>query len=465
VSACDLDDASWHLLGLAAQTDPERPDPIEEIGVSRTHQVSDLYQRWAGRWVLIGNDELHMDASGLLGCLYGVADPASMTQREIWISSSPALLAELARSDPWNSAIEQLNHGRMNWYPPPYTRYRSVRRLLPSQILALSTGDVRSRRLLPDTGLDGDDDAILDALQTSLLTALRRLAHRAQTVWVPLSAGYDSRLVLALALYAGIPVKTYTMRKVNAWHPSINGRPFTSYASNADMTLPPLLAREAGLEHCWIPKGPFNREALELYDYHTDGHTLENDRVYFAHGQWDWAERGDLILRGGAFEVGHCFYWKRFPDGLPIGSLPAPSSIIEAFGLKSESIHANGIRAWLNWASEAPPVAIDWRDRMYIEQRIAGWLSAFEQALDLTLAERFYVVNSARTFALLTALPEETRLRRAHHVDLIRRMAPSLLRVPFNPPDPFYRRLTYRTMMRLSRLYTMSANVFSIRRK
>jgi hypothetical protein len=319
--------------------------------------------------------------------------------------------------------------------------------------------------LLPDTGLGGDHNAILDRLQESLLTGLRRLAHRARTVWVPLSAGYDSRLVLALALSAGIPVKTYTMRKVNVWHRSANGRPFTSYVFGADMTLPPLIAREVGLEHSWISKGAFDGEALALFDSHTGGHTLENDRVYFSHGQWDWVQQGDLILRGGAFEVGHCFYWKRFPDALPLGSLPAPSSIIEAFGLQDDSVHANGIRAWLSWASKAPPVAIDWRDRMYIEQRIAGWLSAFEQALDLTLAERVYVVNSARTFALLTALPEETRLQRAHHVELIRRMAPGLLRLPFNPPDPFYRRVAFRTMARLSRVYTMSANVFSMRRK
>lgn len=452
ISTRDLDNAQWHLLGLAAQTDPNRPDPIAEISRSRSHEVSERYDSWAGRWVLIGNDELHMDASGLLGCLYAVAESSLATTQETWISSSPALLAKLMRSEPWHRDIKQLQQGFMNWYPPPYSRYRSVRRLLPSQILVLSSGRIRARALLPDTPPPGSYDAILDELQERLLLALKRITHRARTVWVPLSAGYDSRLVLALALFAKIPVKTYTMKKVNVWNRSQANTPVSSYVSRADMTLPSEIAREVGLEHHWVPKGRFNKDALDLFDYHTGGHTIENDRVYFSHGQWDWAQPSDLILRGQVFEVGHCFYWKRFSNRLPIGVLPPPSLVIDDFGLENDSIHAEGIRAWMNWAAEDSPSVIDWRDRMYIEQRIAGWLSPLEQAVDLTLAERFYVVNSARMFALLTAIPEEKRLRRTHHVDLIKRMAPNLLRFPFNPPDPSYRRMTFRIMAGLCRL-------------
>ncbi len=282
---------------------------------------------------------------------------------------------------------------------------------------------------------------------------LSRLTHHARTVWLPLSACYDSRLVLALALFAKIPVKTYTMKNVKVWNSSQTNTPGSSYVSRADMTLPSRIVRGGGLEHRWIPKVRFNKDAGDLFDRYTGGHTLESDRVYFSHGQWDWAQPSDLILRGQVFEVGHCFYWKRFPNGLPIGLMPPPSAVIEGFRLENHSVHTQGIREWVSWASDASPAAIDWRrDRMYIEQRIAGWLGPLEQAVDLTLAERFHVVNSARTFALLTAIPEAKRLGRTHHVDLIKRMAPNLLRFPFNPPNPIYRRMTFRIMRRLSRL-------------
>ena len=450
-SVRDRDGVTWHLLGLAAQTDPDRPDPIEDLNRSRTADVRDRYHAWAGRWALVGNGELHMDASGLLGCFYGSPADAAAAG-EPWASSSGALLADLLRCDTGDTDIGRIRHGSMNWYPPPMSRYRSIRRLLPSQILILSTGGLRGRRLLPDASVKEGYDTILDALQESLVSALRRMARPEQTVWVPLSAGYDSRLVLALALNANLPVKTYTMRKTNAWRVSATDVPVTSPVLGADMTLPPLIAHDVGVEHRWISRGRFTREKLELFDRHTGGHTVENDRVYFSHGQWDWTGPSDVILRGGAFEVGHCFYWQKFSESLPPGALPDAEVITGRFALDGDSSHARGIAAWLAWAAEAPPVRIDWRDRLYIEQRIAGWLSSLEQALDLIPAERFYAVNSARIFALLTAIPETQRLARAHHVDLIARMEPRLLRQPFNPPDPYYRTVAFRAMARLGRL-------------
>jgi hypothetical protein len=449
VSACDLDHTTWHLLGLAVQTDAQRGDPVEEIARSRTDHVDErLYETWAGRWVLVGADRLHMDASGLLGCFYSAPETTAGPSACTYVSSSAALLGDLTGSEPSNRRIEHIRHGRMDWYPPPVSRYRSIRRLLPSQVMTLSTGSLLPRRLLPDPPPEHRYDVILGHLQERLISTLQRAVRRGQTVWVPLSAGYDSRLVLALALAAKIPVATYTMRKVNRWRPPAPGEPSTSLVSHADMTLPPRIADAVGVPHRWIPKGRLERSALEIFDRHTGGHTLENDRVYYSHGQWDWAGPADLILRGGAFEVGHCFYWSRFPQGLPLGMPPRADEIVAGFGLRDDSLHAQGIRLWSNWASERAPARIDWRDRLYIEQRIAGWLSALEQALDLTQTERFYVVNSASMFALLTALPESTRLARTHHVDLIDRLAPRLLRFPFNPPDPLHRRVARYTVTR-----------------
>ena len=451
-SARDRDGVTWHLLGLAAQTVRDRSDPLEDLTRSRTADVGDRYHAWAGRWALVGNGEVHMDASGLLGCFYS-APEATGARQQAWVSSSGALLAELLGCAAPESDIGRIRHGSMNWYPPPSSRYPSIRRLLPSQVLVLSEAGVRGRPLLPDPGAEKEGyDAILNALQANLVSTLRRVVRPEQTVWVPLSAGYDSRLVLALALRAGLSVKTYTMRKINTWRRPAADVPVTSQVLRADMTLPPLIARDVGVEHRWIARGRFSREKLDVFDRHTGGHTIENDRVYVAHGPWDWTGPSDVILRGGAFEVGHCFYWKKFSEGLPPGALPAPGVIIDRFGLQRESPHARSIAAWLEWAARAPAVAIDWRDRLYIEQRIAGWLSSLEQALDLIPAERFYAVNSARTFALLTAIPEAQRLARAHHVDLIARMEPRLLRQPFNPPDPYYRTAAFRAMSRLGRL-------------
>ena len=65
----DAEERLWGLLGLAVQTLPDAPDPPEQIAQSRSQTVPELYSSWAGRWVLMGQGEVHMDASGLLGVL------------------------------------------------------------------------------------------------------------------------------------------------------------------------------------------------------------------------------------------------------------------------------------------------------------------------------------------------------------------------------------------------------------
>ncbi len=101
----------------------------------------------------------------------------------------------------------------------------------------------------------------------------------------------------------------------------------------------------------------------------------------------------------------------------------------------SSFAHIAGIAEWVEWMARTEPTALDWRDRLYLEQRIAGWLSSTEHALDLTSYERPYIANSHLYMATVLTLPESIRRSSQHHVDLIRRMAPQLLRFPFNPSD------------------------------
>lgn len=97
-----------------------------------------------------------------------------------------------------------------------------------------------------------------------------------------------------------------------------------------------------------------------------------------------------------------------------------------------------GICEWLKWVLQTPQEHLDWRDRFYIEQRLAGWQSSKEQLFDLDRVERFFVINSARNYALLLGLEESRRVGCQHHVELIRQVAPELLNYPFNPHDQYF---------------------------
>ncbi|MEO1341446.1 MAG: hypothetical protein AAFV28_09975, partial [Cyanobacteria bacterium J06635_13] len=68
--ATDLDGVEWTLLGMAIETTAQI-EPRGAIAKSSTAEVGDRYSGWAGRWLLIGEGQIHLDANGLLGCFYG----------------------------------------------------------------------------------------------------------------------------------------------------------------------------------------------------------------------------------------------------------------------------------------------------------------------------------------------------------------------------------------------------------
>lgn len=415
-----VDGQMWYLLGLAVQTDPQKPSPIDAIAQATRTTIQDVYQSWAGRWLLIGDNKVYMDASGLLGCFY-IQAPAQDSTQELWVSSSAALLLEITGADA--TPVRSITHGKgIDWYPGPHSRYRSIRRLLPSQILVLTTGAQLLRSLLPVLTECLSYDDVLDILQDYLIRTLQQAANVANTLWLPLTAGYDSRLLLATAHYAHIPVQTFT---------HIHEQLF-----EADRLLPPRLAAAVGVEHTCFTGGPLNAAVEALYDKHTAGHCVDRDRFYVAHDYFNWSRKGDLILRGGVFDLGHHRTGKRFPGATTDSTVLNAEDIAQGYKEVPQPALVEPLREWVAWTEETPHAHLNWLDRLYLEQRLGGWLSSVEQSLDLIDAERFYAANSHMFFAYVLQVPYAKRRVAQHHVDLIQRMAPELLQVPFNPRPP-----------------------------
>jgi hypothetical protein len=417
-----------YLLGNALQTDTTKPRPLEQLNQSHGAAVSDLYPDWCGRWVLLDESSVHPDAGALLGCYYRTLEGPDGP--ETWISSSPAILRALpGREEPSEGGGQLVHATGMDWFPPPRSRYREIRRLLPSQTLEFSgaAASVLPRRLITDDLAGAEYDDLLDFLEARLAGAMAAVAAEPGQLWLPLTAGFDSRLLLALAERAVSPLTAYTFDKAAA------------LISRADRVLPPQLAALTGNEHRTIPRRPFSEGRARAFDFHTAGHTVDIDREYLARGQWDQIPADALILRGGVFEVGRAYYYRKLPFDEFGDPDEAYTRIAGAFRFDSvhadSTSHAEGLRDWISWCLQEPEPLMDWRDRFYLEQRVAGWLAPIEQALDLTLPERVHLANATATISALAALPLEARRRTQHHVDLIRRSAPQLLRYGFNPPD------------------------------
>ena len=433
VTVADRDGRQWTVLGIAVQTDESRLSPQAAIAECATGAVLEETDSWAGRWVLIGEDEINLDACGLLGCYYRFV----AGERAPWVSSSLSLLADLPGiAKPSVEQRKMIPEIGLDFDPPPLTVYAGVRKLLPSQILSLATGEVRGRSLVAGLAQARSYEDVLDALANYLTTVLKNLwavSSPKGQLWIALTSGYDSRLLLAAAHRAGVPVKTFTQ--------------LFKGMSQGDRTFPPLLSRLVGVDHVAIWPKTQRPKLLEIYDEHTSLNVFM-DRQFYASDQWSWTMPTDIILRGLGFEIGKRNYAHKFAPEWDPADPRTCKLILRAAGERGSSFLEESVGECLKWIASHPQDNMDWRDHFYIYCRISGWASATEQALDLVDGISIIPANSRTLYGLVRSVPEAKRLATQHHVDLIRRLSPGLLTYPINPADNF----VVRNVKRLKKL-------------
>ncbi|MEA5502352.1 hypothetical protein VB735_04355 [Halotia wernerae UHCC 0503] len=414
----DADGSQWMLLGLAVETLESQTDPLTEITRTASTDVPNLYASWAGRWVLVGCAEIHMDATGLLGCFYGTT-----SDQQTWVSSSSVLLAQILSPDALPVALPEVLRYTVgiSWFPPPHSRFVGVRRLLPSQVLELKEGSIRPRSLVPPVDPSLGYDKTVELLHHSLITTLKRLPLGKSKLWVGLSAGVDSRLVFALAHCAGLDIIPFT--RLSARMPI------------ADRLLPPKLAQALGYKHIFLQGRKSNSDRNHLVAEHTGGHVSMGDAEPFMQSVRDSLE--GISVGGWCFEVGKAFWRNELPDTLDDLEICA-QQIAQLLGEPLNSMMMVRMRDWLEWVKKNPQENLDWRDQFFIEQRLAGWQSSKEQLYDLTKTERVPIINAARNYALMLGLEESCRVDSLHQVDLISRTVPQLSKYPYNPPANYF---------------------------
>lgn len=388
----DADGTSWLLLGRPTPTGSQ--ECREDLARTPGARVLDVVAGWNGRFCLLSATELFTDAFGAMPVYY---DGHVLGTSLSLLHPGAARLAGVSYDQP------------MNWVPPPATPVPGISRLLASQVLRLGDRQVRPRPLISPAPTHYD--AVLSVMQERLTRAV--LGARGPSMRLPLTAGYDSRLLLAVCASSGVDVRCYTQ--------------VHSRISSADLTMPPQLARACGFPHDLVRRRRRrpDRRALSRYDEQVGGLVSDADRRFMGFGQFDFLQPEDVLIRGVGFEVGR-FYFRSLPEEL---SLPA---LISRFRPEGPAQQA-GLAAWVEWCLHHPE-PLDWRDRFYWEQRIGGWVGPNEAGLDLLPGRRVNPALTQHVASAVLQIPLDVRRRSQHHLDLVERMAPRLAAWPINPP-------------------------------
>lgn len=431
VRSVDGRDGHRHVIvGWAFESDVNRSDVLTCLRDVGADAAADVTTSWAGRWVLFSGAQLLTDAAALLTCHY------LRTAEGVVVSSSPALIHAIAGgtlTPPPHSFRRKPSH--LNYHQPPSSRVSAARSLLPSQALDLRDGSLHHRMLLPSIPSSSPEEH-LRRFGDLLTGAVRAVAQASETSWIALTGGYDSRLVLAAALRADVPVKTFTIT-----YPQM---------SRADRLIPPELSRRVGVEHRLIAPGHRQAARAAAFDAHSLRNIRERDRSFYLHQQYDFAGPRDVILRSGCLEGAAGGYAiLDLKSEAPGREAPEPAAVFRNLASRWHAPNAAAFEEWRAWVAADPADQLDWRERFFLEGRLAGYLASVEQSLDILPTLHMHPANVAEIYARGLALPLSWRVNKEHQHRLVGQWAAPLAEVAYNTPDPIWRKLWWRSVAAL----------------
>lgn len=366
----------------------------------------DLAETLTGRFGWIDWPYLYPDASALFP-IYYARTPAGPL-----ITSSLSLAAKRTGVTTRQRSISRRG---LNWTPTA-TPLGGMQKLLRDQRLHIPTARAEyiGRALRPR----GSFEAARDDLAADLTAIAGAQKECSGTIYLALTAGLDSRTLLAALLAAEIPFECITQS-------------FPGVKRN-DVELARRICRHLGLKHQVIGPGERDERVSRAWREHSAETYSETDNFYLLpQDQYRFLQASDVLVRGGCFELGRRFYASVL-NGLDFATATGPVlwSRFEAGPPDQPTIIA--FDDWLEWRRQHDN-GLDLVDAFYLDQRLGGWLSAVEHGLDMVPGISLPAANCGRILSALITPDQADRVSGRLQREVIRRLAPGLLKFPVNP--------------------------------
>lgn len=411
LQAKTADGKDVYLLGHAYCTDAISRCPEDDIRASKVNDLVKATNTWTGRWVLITEDWLIGDACGLMSAFY------TNTGHGWYVSSSLAVLSDVLHRE----VAGRVSSVGLTWQLLPDTILDGVRSLFCTQLLSYTSTEIHVQ---PQVRFE--DKSILTTKEKALLiaeilkTALCNIEkYSGKEILLALTAGKDSRLVLASAIDSNVKFQTYT-----AWHSNI---------MSCDKSIPKKIARDYGFHHSFIKAEKTSKQLEKEYFCFCGNNSNGADATFYANGVFSQIDKKFIVIRSGIFEAG-----QRYGRTISDSSDGFIAGFKEYYKCSLRNpLQERGLRNWIAYSVENPIPFVDYRDRFYIEQRVNGWVSAIEQSMDINDFTSFQIANCSELISILLSATDEERNTLALSLEPIRLMEPGLLNYPINPKSSF----------------------------
>jgi hypothetical protein len=318
------------------------------------------------------------------------------------------------------------------WWPGTSSHYGETARLLPNHYLDLQTG--RAHRFWPrDERRICRTDTAVEGISLQLAGMLQAAAHRFDLA-IALSAGWDSRLLLAASRQVAGQVRYYTAKR-----PDMDWR-------HMDVDIPLRLAKRLGLRHDIIEHGTeVTPEFEKLFNHNAPfAHSM---RLAALQSEYHYFRGRETAVTGNVSEVARCYYPR--PDSPAVAEY-----LMAATGMHHEFANRQFGR-WLDALQD--PLDYEIQDLFYWEQKSGSWFAQNCLEFDSAWQDVFIPFNSRRLLREMLEVDAQARQTPDYTLyrELMLTLWPEVLAEPINPRTrrALPRRLTAAVVRRLKRRF------------
>ena len=370
-----------------------------------------------GRWILAVNDGretiLFNDAGGLRQIHY-----AQSPSKGMLCASQPRLIAETLGLEMASQAVAFIDSRKyydceVYWLPGDASLYEEIKTLLPNHYLSLRTG--RPHRYWPHSDLRSvpRQEAAIESAR--LLGGLVKSAQQRYDLALSLTAGWDSRMMLALSRDIVRDLYCFTLT-------------YPDTENTRDVLVPAVLLKKLGLKHS-IVKYPARVNVEFKNIFRRNCAAANNAYCADVQAMYEDYPQDRVCITGDIAEIVKCFYRPPKLKGKGI-------SAQDLADLCRIGSHPFLIEAFEKWLSGLNPHNVHLLDLFCWEQMVGKWQALIRAQYDV-VQESFAPFNCRSLLVTMLSVDEDFRRPPEHKLlkELIECFWKEVLSVPINPPE------------------------------